>query len=128
FRPYHEHTGSWFWWGRPHTSEADYVALWQMTVDHLRRTRGLGHLLFAFSPSGGDVANREQYLYGYPGDEYVDVLGGDYYYLGDSERMVELVELMVELARERGKVPALTEFGARNGINGFMVPSENWLT
>ena len=28
FRPYHEHTGSWFWWGRSHCTAAEYVALW----------------------------------------------------------------------------------------------------
>jgi mannan endo-1,4-beta-mannosidase len=99
-----------------------------MTVDHLRDVRGLRHLLFAFSPSGGDVAKVEQYLYGYPGDDYVDVLGGDYYYVADSERMNLLVELMVGIAEARGKVAALTEFGPRNGINGFMVPSDNWMT
>ena len=33
FRPWHEHTGSWFWWGRDHCTTEEYVALFRMTHD-----------------------------------------------------------------------------------------------
>jgi len=32
FRPFHEHTGNWFWWGKPHASAAEYIELWRFTV------------------------------------------------------------------------------------------------
>lgn len=30
FRPWHEHTGGWFWWGTPNCSADDYKKLWTM--------------------------------------------------------------------------------------------------
>ena len=38
FRPFHEHTGSWFWWGRGHAEPADVQALYRMTVEHCRKS------------------------------------------------------------------------------------------
>jgi mannan endo-1,4-beta-mannosidase len=55
FRPFHEHTGSWFWWGAAHASDEEFIALWRFTVDYLRKERGFSHLLFAFSPGAGPV-------------------------------------------------------------------------
>jgi mannan endo-1,4-beta-mannosidase len=118
FRPFHEHTGSWFWWGAAHTSSADYIALWRFTADYLRRTRGLDHLLFAFSPGGGEVHRDSDYLYRYPGDEYVDVFGADHYYGNGARQLVRVAEIVVRAAEARGKIPALTEVGARGGLNG----------
>jgi mannan endo-1,4-beta-mannosidase len=54
FRPYHEHTGSWFWWGGSNTNAEDYVALFRHTVDYLRGERGLSNLLIAFSPGADE--------------------------------------------------------------------------
>jgi len=36
FRPWHEHNGSWFWWGQDLCTTEQYKALWQMTVDRLK--------------------------------------------------------------------------------------------
>jgi len=92
FRPFHEHNGGTFWWGRGNASEAEYIALWIFTVRYLRDTAGLHNLLYAFSPdarytsshtkdySYPDLATFEaEYNYAYPGDTYVDVLGLDFY-------------------------------------------------
>lgn len=117
FRPFHEHTGNWFWWGRAHVSEADFQELWRFTVDYLREERGLSHLLFAFSPSGFDIRDAQTYFYAYPGDEYVDVLGFDHYYRDDAAALVAVSELVVQLAKQRNKVPAITEFGVQGGLN-----------
>ncbi len=126
FRPFHEHTGNWFWWGKAHVSEADYRALWRFSVDYLRKSRGLGHLLFAFSPNGFDARTEETYFYGYPGDDYVDVLGFDHYYRDDGSLLVQLSELVVRLANVRGKVAAITEFGVHGGLNHPSV-GPNWI-
>lgn len=117
FRPFHEHTGSWFWWGAAHTNAEDYIALWRFTADYLR-TRGLDHLLFAFSPGGGEVHSGSDYLYRYPGDEYVDVFGADHYYGNGARQLTRVAEVVVRAAEARGKIPALTEVGARGGLNG----------
>ena len=45
FRPFHVHTGSWFWWGQKHCSKDEYIALWRFTVKHLRDELGLHQAL-----------------------------------------------------------------------------------
>ena len=36
FRPWHEHTGSWFWWGQNLCTTEQYKALWKLTEDRLK--------------------------------------------------------------------------------------------
>lgn len=76
FRPFHEMTGNWFWWGA--SSPEDYKHLWRFTVEYLRDEKDLHHLLYAYSPDY--FQDREDYLAYYPGDAYVDVLGYDDYH------------------------------------------------
>ena len=62
-RPFHEHTGSWFWWGQPYWNCAAlldkpdavsgpeaYKAMARTFVSTLRAEPGMGNLLFAYSP------------------------------------------------------------------------------
>ncbi len=124
FRPYHEHNGDWFWWGKGNITEEQFVELWRFTVEYLRDHRQVHNLLYAFSPDRSRMRpdSEEDYLYGFPGDGYVDILGLDNYYdLGShwnkapvdrqKEDFVKSLELIVRLAREKGKIPALTETG-----------------
>lgn len=63
YRPFHEQTGNWFWWGAKGwncqrqlgkndvvTGAEAYKKLFRMTVDYLRQTKGLKNLLIAFAP------------------------------------------------------------------------------
>ena len=125
FRPWHEHNGDWFWWGKGNASEKEFVQLWRFTIDYLRNKKGLSNLIFAFSPdrSRMNVDDfRGSYLYAYPGDDYVDVLGIDNYWdLGHPENttplakrkkyFVESLEAVTDLAEEKNKIAALTEGG-----------------
>ena len=45
FRPWHEHSGSWFWWGEKLCTPEEYKALWHMTVDTLQAL-SLIHIFF----------------------------------------------------------------------------------
>jgi mannan endo-1,4-beta-mannosidase len=36
FRPYHEHSGSFFWWGTNICTDQEYSALWRYTVDFMQ--------------------------------------------------------------------------------------------
>jgi len=125
FRPYHEHNGDWFWWGKGPATEQDFIALWQFTVNYLKNEKNVHNLLYAFSPDRSrikDAANAKEYLYGYPGDGYVDIIGLDNYFdVGShwnkkplkeqSVSFIKSLEVIVHLAKERGKIPALTETG-----------------
>lgn len=125
FRPWHEHNGDWFWWGRGPTSEEDYRQLWRFTVDYLQEEKQLNQLLFAFSPDRSRLdmnVFEASYLYGYPGDDYVDVLGIDNYWdLGHSanpatpeqnlEQFIVSLGGLAKLAADKGKLAAMTEGG-----------------
>ncbi|PAP80865.1 beta-mannosidase [Rubrivirga sp. SAORIC476] len=124
FRPYHEHTGSWFWWGAEQTTVADYQALWRMTVEYLRDEKGLHNLLYVYSP---DVFETEaEYLERYPGDAYVDVLGSDDYQALKTDStvsdMTRRLGMVVRMAEARGKLAVLSE----TGLEG--VPDDDWWT
>ena len=41
FRPFHEHTGSGFWWGEAQCTPDEYKALWRFTVEYLRDVKGV---------------------------------------------------------------------------------------
>ncbi|ASR56276.1 glycosyl hydrolase [Cellulomonas sp. PSBB021] len=122
FRPFHENTGSWFWWGAAHASVGEYKEIFRYTVEYLRDVLGVHNLLYAFSPNGTFDGDAARYLETYPGDQWVDVLGYDNYENSDAAddstawvaAVVDDLEMVVDLAAERGKVPAFTEFG-RNG-------------
>src|SRR3546814_367446 len=105
FRPFHEHTGSWFWWGEAFCTPAEYKALWRYTVDYLRNENGLKNLLFAYSSS--TIQSEVHYLARYPGDEYVDIMGFDDYFMGDEaaykERMTNSMRILTKLAKKRSE-------------------------
>lgn len=136
YRPFHEHNGDWFWWCKPFTSEQDFIALWRFTYHYLQEEKGLHHLLWAFSPDRSRLpleTLKEDYFWGYPGDEYIDILGLDNYWdLGHSANtaseeqqradFVTSLTMMGELAQERGKLTALTEAGYE------AIPDPQWWT
>lgn len=117
FRPFHELNGSWFWWGKNHCSPEEFKKLWQFTVGYLRDEKKLHHLLIAYNTD--KFSSKEDYLERYPGDEWVDIMGFDIYqrsmskeeYSRQFDRMLTDLET---IAKERNKIPALTEFGGVN--------------
>lgn len=124
FRPFHEHTGAWFWWGSEQCTPEEYKTLWRFTVEYLRDEKGLHNLLYAYST---DVFRDEaHYLERYPGDEYVDILGFDDYHdvsvRGDVEELTRRLHIVANLAQRKGKLAALTETGQE------AVPTPNWWT
>ncbi len=137
FRPWHEHNGDWFWWGKGNCTEEEYIALFRFTVDYLRNEKNIHHLLYAFSPDRSRLVMNdsayENYHYGYPGDDYVDIIGLDNY--GDvgrsggsdspemqREYFINSLKLITQIAKEKDKVAALTE----TGLEG--VTNEKWFT
>lgn len=116
FRPLHEHTGSWFWWGRGHCTPDDYKKMWRYTVDYLRKNKKVHNLLYAYSTDR--FSSREDYLERYPGDDYVDIVGFDIYhrpqadtanrYIPETRKMVETLR---SIGQEKSKPYAMTETG-----------------
>jgi len=115
FRPYHEQNGNWFWWGRTRCTEQEYVDLWRFTVTYLRDSLQVHNLIYAFSPDGNQFSTKEEYLREYPGDDYVDIFGVDFYFWeGGTElylRFQQRLMYTVQNAQSHGKLAALTEVG-----------------
>ncbi|WP_061600406.1 glycosyl hydrolase [Streptococcus gordonii] len=114
FRPFHEQTGSWFWWGESTTNPEQYKALYRYTVEYLRDKKEVHNILYAYSPGAGN----ERYLKTYPGDDYVDIFGIDSYddksNAGSESYITSLLKdsrMLAGLAEQKGKIAALTEFG-----------------
>ena len=110
FRPWHEHSGSFFWWGRTRCYDEEYASLWRYTVDYLR-VKGLHNILYAYNTD--KVYSPEEYLQGYPGDDYIDMLTIDWYGSGDDfNRDIEkALSFTTGLARQKHKLHALSECG-----------------
>lgn len=128
FRPWHEHTGSWFWWGKDLCTPDQYRALWKMTWQYMTQERGLDNIVWAYSPGAG--VDRDGYMERYPGDSMTDILGLDCYQYGElpvsnqvySAQLRESLSFMSVLGQEHGKTIALTE----TGLEGLPYPQ--WWT
>lgn len=136
FRPFHEHNGDWFWWCKSFITEEEYIALWRFTVEYLRDQKQVHNLIWAFSPDRSRTTIqhfKEDYFFGYPGDEYVDIFGLDNYWdVGHkannaseeikAEEFVQSLSLTAQLAAEKNKIAALTETGLE------AIPDSLWWT
>ena len=124
FRPWHEHTGSWFWWGGDNTDADSYKALWRLTRKVFDE-KGIDNVVWAYSPD--KITNEEEYMAYYPGDEYIDIMGADVYCFGDAideyrDRVKTTLSIAQDQATKRGKLLAFTETGQEG------LPTANWYT
>lgn len=120
FRPLHENTGSWFWWGATNSVET-YKSLFRYTRDYLE-SQGVHNMLYVYSPNG-PLTSEEEYLTRYPGDEYVDIVAFDYYddyntYPATSDgsyftNLDKTCQVVSSFAQKRGKIAAISECGVR---------------
>ena len=68
FRPLHEASGGWFWWGN--SGPEAYKQLYILLYDKLTNEYGLDNLIWVWNGQDAEW---------YPGDEYVDIIGEDIY-------------------------------------------------
>lgn len=99
WRPLHEASGTWFWWGAK-GAEA-YKKLWVMMFDTFRQ-KGLNNLIWVWTSEADDGT-------WYPGDAYVDIIGVDLY---DRTNTTEVAPFYTKLKETYpDKMIALSEFG-----------------
>ena len=131
FRPWHEHTGSWFWWGQAHCTADQYKALWQMTIQRLKE-REVVNALYAYSPGTEPDGDETKYLERYPGDDIIDLMGLDCYCFAPDADTVKIanyaaqldrnLEMVCRVAQQHQKAAALTETGYE------CIKTPNWWT
>ena len=120
FRPWHEFDGDWFWWGRKCRNSDELKELYRYTETVLRDSLGVHNFIWAYSPDI-NFTTQDEYLKCYPGDEWVDVLGLDNYWLYRKEVEGVLdaalrLKIISDYALASGKVAAFTETG-QGGIS-----------
>ncbi len=123
FRPWHEMTGSWFWWGGENRTTEEYKQLFRETVELLRDKHNVHNLLYTYSPD--KIYHNTEYLLNYPGDEWVDMLGIDIYDSGNHDYIkmtTNALELIKYIAAAKNKPFAFTETGRE------IIPENNWWT
>ena len=68
WRPLHEGSGGWFWWGA--YGPDNYQKLWRLMYTRLTDYQGLNNLIWVYNGQNPEW---------YPGDEYVDIIAEDIY-------------------------------------------------
>lgn len=117
YRPFHEMTGNWFWWcvyqqNGVVLQKDTWVGLWRYLHDYVTEDLGLDNVIWSYAAA----ATSKSALYQYPGDEYVDLVGIDWYTEGnreiDNDRNYS--SLMA-----KDKPIGLTEFGGPSPSTGY---------
>lgn len=106
WRPFHEAEGTWFWWGSKGGETA--TELYRLMYHYFVDVKKLHHLLWVCS-----TPTKE----GYPGDDYVDVIGWDIYL--PQKKATDYQDYYEKLRENttRNKVAALTEVGYNPDID-----------
>ena len=131
FRPLHEANGTWAWWYYERGGVDAYKQLFRYIVEYVKQKGNSDQILTVFAPNANFNGDSSRYLMLYPGDDVVDVLGYDGYdtnssFLAKDKWVGEVVEdlaMMNKLAKSKGKIAALAEFG-REGSK-MIQPSGN---
>jgi beta-mannanase len=114
FRPYHEHTQTWSWWGSKCTTEDEFIRFWRFTVEYLRDTKGVHNFIYAISPQMDEDYKggaRDRLTFRWPGDDYVDFLGMDCYHYSWKQAFKSNLDAMSKLSLEKNKPCGVTETG-----------------
>ncbi len=103
FRPLHEASGGWFWWGRDKVA-SNFVKLYQLIFDEMTNVKGVHNVLWVWN-AGTEDADWN------PGDDYYDIVSADIYnssydYSSNSSTFAKL-----KLLTKGKKIIALSENG-----------------
>ena len=121
-RPFHEHTQTWSWWGKSATTEQEFIGLWQYFVDYLKKA-GVHNFIYAISPQMDGARVESDFLFRWPGDNYVDFIGMDCYQGINNNVFVNNLKVLSKLSGDKKKPAGVTE----TGVEGFKV-ADYWIT
>jgi len=124
FRPFHELTGSWFWWGKEQNTPEEFANLWRFTIDYLRIKKKLHNLLIVYSAA--DFDSEAEFMERYPGDAYVDFVGFDNYCTTNvteyQTKLSRRLQMLDTIAARHRKLACLPETGYEG------IPQADWWT
>lgn len=118
WRPLHEANGGWFWYcirQNDYTLDPSYFTnVWKYVYKYYTENWGLTELVWCYAPNYSKNINDAEgstmsATYLYPGDEYCDIVGVDWYTGGELE--ISLNDNYPNFVDQVGKIGSLTEFG-----------------
>lgn len=116
WRPLHEASGGWFWWGAS-GSEA-YKKLYLLMYDRFTNYHGLNNLIWVWNGQDPDW---------YPGDNYVDIIGEDVY-PGEKIYTSQMAKFMKCInTSANSKLIAMTENGCLMDPELVVRDNNRWL-
>jgi mannan endo-1,4-beta-mannosidase len=128
FRPYHELTGTWFWWGPNNCTPEQFKILWRFTNYYLKEVKKCHNLIYVYN-TGGDFKTKEEFLERFPGNDMADIISFDTYQWGDPSKedgfqknTANLLNILDSAAAETNKLTAIAETGFE------AIPYANWWT
>lgn len=126
FRPYHELTGGWFWWGKGNCTPEEFKTLWKFTFEYLQQ-KGVHNLIYIYNTSS--FSSKEDFMANYPGDDYADILSFDSYQNNDDkdgkkfiDEVQNQLKIINEIAIKQHKLMAIAEAGYE------AIPDSKWWT
>ena len=128
WRPFHEFDGKWFWWGRG--GEAGFIRLWRLMYERYTHLHGLNNLIWVlgYSDAPGELKPW------YPGDDVVDILGGDSYKGGAQGELYRKCAAVAPPGmpicdHENGEIPSRAQMEAEQAPwVWFMTWHTRWIT
>ena len=127
WRPLHEASGGWFWWGV--ASAECYIQLYRLVFDRMVNTNGVKNLLWVWNINTDPTYGYDySALNGawYPGDEYVDIVAVDIYdpLLNHNSGANYYSKIISEVGTN--KLIALSENGAIPDIDSIAEDKAYW--
>jgi mannan endo-1,4-beta-mannosidase len=128
FRPFHELTGSWFWWGKNECTEEQFITLFRFVNYYFKDVKKLHNLLYVYNTSD-NFKTKEEFLLRYPGDDIIDMISFDAYQYEDPTKndwfvknVNSLLNMICEIGTAKNKLVALAETGYE------AIPYAEWWT
>jgi len=113
-----------YWWSTNQCTESEYKKLWVFTVDYLRNSKGVHHVLYSYSIYADSCTNT--FTKYYPGNDYVDLVGVSLYLNQDKDpsgkNYVQILNknlaIVTQFAEKNNKIASLTN----TGMEGIKIP------
>jgi mannan endo-1,4-beta-mannosidase len=119
WRPLHEASGRWFWWGAK--GPEPFKRLWRLMHQRFTQKHRLHNLIWVLSNGPSDAT-------WYPGDDVVDIIGWDQYEAEGTRAAVGAAEWEALLAASGGrKLLAMTENGTVPDPQDMRALQARWL-
>jgi len=125
FQPFNEYnTPGKYWWSADQCTLTDYKKIWAFTVDYLRNSKNVHHVLYLYSVQADTTVN--SFSNYYPGNEYVDLVGVSLNLNQDIDPTGKMyvqtlntnLAIITQFAEKNNKIAALTN----TGLEGIKLP------